>query len=133
VARGKASAGTPAVRELQRLGVSFRLHAYDFSGLEAGIALEAAAAMGAAPARVLKTLMAVVDDRTLVVTLVPADRDLNLKALASAMGGKRAAMADPTRAERVSGYVKGRISPFGQRQRSPGWATARYSSTRACS
>jgi Cys-tRNA(Pro)/Cys-tRNA(Cys) deacylase len=119
VARGKASAGTPAVRELQRLGVSFRLHAYDFSGLEASIALEAAAAMGAAPARVLKTLMAVVDDRTLVVTLVPADRDLNLKALASAMGGKRAAMADLTRAERVSGYVKGGISPFGQRQRSP--------------
>ncbi len=75
--------------------------------------------MGVAPARVLKTLMAVVDERTLVVTLVPADRELNLKALAAAMGGKRAEMAEVRQAERASGYVKGGISPFGQRQPSP--------------
>ena len=75
--------------------------------------------MGVAPARVLKTLTAVVDDRTLVVALVPADRDLNLKALAGAMGGKRVDMADLRQAERASGYVKGGISPFGQRRRAP--------------
>jgi Cys-tRNA(Pro)/Cys-tRNA(Cys) deacylase len=80
-------AGTPAVRALQRMGVRFKLHTYDFRALDAGIALEAAALMGVDAGRVLKTLMAVVDERTLVVTLVPAGRELNLKALAAAMGG----------------------------------------------
>jgi Cys-tRNA(Pro)/Cys-tRNA(Cys) deacylase len=101
------------------MGVRFKLHTYDFRALEAGIALEAAALMGVDAGRVLKTLMAVVDERTLVVTLVPAGRELNLKALAAAMGGKRAALADLKQAERASGYVKGGISPFGQRQRAP--------------
>ena len=115
----KASVGTPAVSALQRLGVAFDLHVYDFGGAKAGIALEAAALMGVDPERVLKTLMAVVDERVLVTTLIPAHCELDLKALASAAGGKRAAMAEVSRAERASGYVKGGISPFGQRQRSP--------------
>ncbi|HYZ25647.1 MAG TPA: Cys-tRNA(Pro) deacylase [Geminicoccaceae bacterium] len=117
--KADASIGTPAARTLEQAAVPFQLHAYDFRGSGAGIALEASELMGVAPARVLKTLMAVVDDRTLVVTLVPADRDLNLKALASAMGGKRADMADVRQAERASGYVKGGISPFGQRRQAP--------------
>lgn len=117
--RGKVGAGTPAVQALERAGVAFALLVYDFAGPKGHIAAEAAELMGVDPARVLKTLMAVVDARALVVTLVPADRELNLKALASAVGGKRAAMADVRQAERASGYVKGGISPFGQRQRSP--------------
>jgi Cys-tRNA(Pro)/Cys-tRNA(Cys) deacylase len=117
--RGKASAGTPAVRAPERAGVRFALHAYDFSGPKSGIAQEAAGLMGVAPARVLKTLIAEVDGRGLVVTLVPADRELDLKALAAALGGKRAGIADVRCAERASGYVKGGISPFGQRQRLP--------------
>ena len=114
--RSRVGGSTPAVRALERAGVAFALHAYDFGGLDAGIAQEAAELMGVAPARVLKTLMAVIDGRMLVVTLVPADRELNLKALAAAVGGKRAEMADLRRAERASGYVKGGISPLGQRQ-----------------
>lgn len=117
--RTSARRGTPAIRVLGDLGVPFELHVYDFGGLEAGIALEAAEVMGMEPARVLKTLMAVVDAKILVVTLVPADRELSLKTLAGAMGGKRAEMTDVRQAERASGYVKGGISPFGQRQRSP--------------
>ena len=104
---------------LLRLGVTFELHAYDFGGPAPGIALEAANLMGVEPGQVLKTLMAVVDERTLVTTLIPAHRELDLKAVASAVGGKRAALADVRQAERATGYVKGGISPFGQRQRSP--------------
>jgi Cys-tRNA(Pro)/Cys-tRNA(Cys) deacylase len=117
--RSKATGGTPAVQALEEIGVAFALHAYDFGGPKGGIAQEAAGLMGVAPARVLKTLMALVNGRTLVVSLVPADRELNLKALAAAVGGKRAEMADVRRAERASGYVKGGISPFGQRQSLP--------------
>ena len=91
----------------------------NFGGPEGGIAQAAADLMGVPPARVLKTLIAVVDGRRLVVTLVPADRELNLKALAAAIGGKRAEMAEVKRAEQASGYVKGGISPFGQRQSLP--------------
>jgi Cys-tRNA(Pro)/Cys-tRNA(Cys) deacylase len=107
------------VAALERLGVPFALHAYDFSAPEAGIAQEAADLMGVAPGRVLKTLIALVDGRTLVTALVPADRELNLKALVAAVGGKRAALAELKQAERASGYVKGGISPFGQRQPLP--------------
>jgi Cys-tRNA(Pro)/Cys-tRNA(Cys) deacylase len=118
-ARSKIGGGTPAVRALERAGVPFGLHAYDFGGPKGAIAEEAAELMGVAPARVLKTLIAGVDGRGLVVALVPADRELDLKALAVALGGKRAAMADVRTAERASGYVKGGISPFGQRQALP--------------
>ena len=83
------------------------------------IALEAAVALDVAPARILKTLMVVLDGRQLVAALVPADRALDLKALAAVLGAKRAALAELRHAERATGYVKGGISPFGQRQRSP--------------
>jgi Cys-tRNA(Pro)/Cys-tRNA(Cys) deacylase len=97
----------------------FGLHAYDFVGPKGGIAQEAAGLMRVEPARVLKTLIAEVDGRGLVVALVPADRELDLKALAAAVGGKRAGIAEVKQAERASGYVKGGISPFGQRQPLP--------------
>jgi Cys-tRNA(Pro)/Cys-tRNA(Cys) deacylase len=117
--RGKLGGGTPAVLALERAGVAFTLHAYDFAGPKGGIAQEAAGLMGVEPARALKTLIAEVDGRGLVVALVPADRELDLKALAAAVGGKRAGMAEVKQAERASGYVKGGISPFGQRQPLP--------------
>jgi Cys-tRNA(Pro)/Cys-tRNA(Cys) deacylase len=109
--------GTPAVQALTRAGVAFTLHEYDFAAAPGQIGIRAAAAMGVAPERVFKTLIAVVDDKELVVAIVPVAMELDLKALAKAAGGKRAAMAGVAEAERASGYVKGGISPFGQRRR----------------
>lgn len=80
--------------------------------------LEAAAALGVDPGRVLKTLLADVDGSLVVAILPVADR-LDLKALAAAMGGRRAALAEPAVAERATGYVVGGISPLGQRRRHP--------------
>ncbi len=114
-----AHGGTPAVVVLEKAGVPHTLHTYDHDPASAlGYGLEAAAAMGVPPEQVFKTLLADVDGR-LVVSIVPVDRHLDLKALARAAGGKRAAMADPTTAERATGYVVGGISPLGQRQRHP--------------
>ncbi|WP_107430988.1 Cys-tRNA(Pro) deacylase, partial [Streptomyces alboverticillatus] len=79
---------------------------------------EAARALGVEPGRVFKTLVADVDG-ALTVAVVPVSGSLDLKALAAAVGGKRAAMADPAAAERVTGYVRGGISPLGQRRRLP--------------
>ncbi|PRZ05223.1 Cys-tRNA(Pro)/Cys-tRNA(Cys) deacylase [Isoptericola sp. CG 20/1183] len=112
-----ASGGTPAVLALEKAGVPHTLHPYTHdpaSGLSYGA--EAAAALGVAPEQVLKTLMADVDG-ALVVAVVPVTGSLDLKALARAVGGKRAAMADVARAERATGYVAGGISPLGQRAR----------------
>ena len=113
----QASHGTPAVLELDRAGVAYAVHAYDHDpGSGIGYGLEAAAALGVEPASVLKTLVADVDGE-LVVAVVPVDATLDLKALARAVGGKRATMADPAVAQRATGYVVGGISPLGQRQR----------------
>ena len=111
--------GTPAITALERSGVWFTEHAYAVgdSGAETfGAAV--ADALGVSRARVFKTLVATVDGDP-VVAIVPVSATLSTKALAGARGGKRAAMADPGDAERLTGYVVGGISPFGRRRRLP--------------
>lgn len=110
---------TPATTTLQRAGVSFVLRAYGHdpaTSQAVGYGGEAARALGVDPARVLKTLVVEVDG-SLVVAVVPVSGRLDLKAVAAAVGGKRAAMADPSAAQRATGYVVGGISPLGQRRR----------------
>ncbi|MDX3130444.1 Cys-tRNA(Pro) deacylase [Streptomyces europaeiscabiei] len=108
--------GTPATVALSAAGVEFTVHAYEHDPAHPSYGEEAAEAMGVSPERVFKTLVADVDG-TLVVAVVPVAGSLDLKSLATAVGGKRAAMADPTLAERTTGYVRGGISPLGQRKK----------------
>ncbi|GAA3306374.1 Cys-tRNA(Pro) deacylase [Streptomyces cinereospinus] len=108
--------GTPATVALTAAGVAFTVHSYDHDPSHPSYGEEAAQAMGVAPERVFKTLVADVDG-TLTVAVVPVAGTLDLKALAAAVGGKKAAMADPSLAERTTGYVRGGISPLGQRRR----------------
>ncbi len=104
---------TPATRAARQAKVPHTLHEYRHDPGADSYALEAASALGLDPARVFKTL--VVDrDGTLTVCVVPAGDQLDVRAL-----GKRAAMADTARAEKVTGYVAGGISPLGQRKRLP--------------
>jgi len=112
-----AGTATPATTRLDKAGVAYRVHAYTH---DAGAAYgpEAAAAIGIEPARVFKTLVAEVDG-ALTVAIVPVAAKLDLKALAAAVGGKRAKMAEVSAAERATGYVAGGISPLGQRKRLP--------------
>jgi Cys-tRNA(Pro)/Cys-tRNA(Cys) deacylase len=107
---------TPATAALSKAGVPFEVHTYDHDPGTGSYGLEAAAALGVDPARVFKTLLADVDG-TLVVAVVPVSGQLDLKALAAALDGKRASMADSALAERTTGYVVGGISPLGQRKR----------------
>ena len=118
MARRKSAGGTPATVALERAGVAFTQHAYEHDPAATSYGLEAAAALGLAPASVFKTLLADVDGR-LAVAIVPVTGQLDLKALAAALGGKRATMADPVVAERATGYVVGGISPIGQKKRLP--------------
>jgi Cys-tRNA(Pro)/Cys-tRNA(Cys) deacylase len=114
----KAAAGTPATAVLTAQGVPFTLHPYDVSAEAPNYGALVAQALAVEPGRVFKTLVAEVDG-ALVVAVVPVTGDLDLKALAQAVGGKRAALADRAAAERSSGYVRGGISPLGQRKRLP--------------
>jgi Cys-tRNA(Pro)/Cys-tRNA(Cys) deacylase len=110
--------GTPATTALSRAGVSFTMHRYRHDPAAPSYGLEAAEAIGVQADQVFKTLLADVDGR-LVVAVVPVVGSLDLKALATATGGKRAAMAASAAAERATGYVVGGISPLGQRRRLP--------------
>lgn len=103
--------GTPATVALTAAGTAFTVHAYDHDPSSPSYGEEAAEALGVSPDRVFKTLVADVDG-ALTVAVVPVAGSLDLKALASAVGGKRAAMADPAAAERTTGYVRGGISPW---------------------
>ncbi|MFC8359315.1 Cys-tRNA(Pro) deacylase [Streptomyces griseorubiginosus] len=117
-AKKQQPGGTPATVALTTAGVSFTVHAYDHDPSHPSYGEEAAEAMGVSPDRVFKTLVADVDG-SLTVAVVPVAGSLDLKALATAVSGKRAAMADPTLAERTTGYVRGGISPLGQRRKLP--------------
>ena len=113
-----AVAATPAVRALEKAKVPYSLREYDPAadpGEGHGWGEAAVAALGADPAQVFKTLVTRVDG-ALTVAVVPVSGQLDLKALAAAAGGRKAAMADPGDAERATGYVRGGISPLGQRK-----------------
>jgi Cys-tRNA(Pro)/Cys-tRNA(Cys) deacylase len=109
---------TRATQALQQAGIAFTVHAYEYDPNAERIGLQAAEAMGADPSSVLKTLMVLVDNRPACVIL-PSDREVNLKRLAAALGGKGAQMMKPADAERITGYHVGGISPFGQKRRVP--------------
>ncbi|GAA3676802.1 Cys-tRNA(Pro) deacylase [Nocardioides ginsengisoli] len=114
----QAAGGTPATTALTAAGVAFTVHEYAHDARAASYGGEAAEAMGIDPGRVFKTLFADVDG-ALVVGVVPVSGQLDLKALARAVDGRKAAMADPKAAERATGYVVGGISPLGQRKAHP--------------
>nr|WP_042195480.1 Cys-tRNA(Pro) deacylase [Kibdelosporangium sp. MJ126-NF4]CEL22041.1 Cys-tRNA(Pro) deacylase YbaK [Kibdelosporangium sp. MJ126-NF4]CTQ92823.1 Cys-tRNA(Pro) deacylase YbaK [Kibdelosporangium sp. MJ126-NF4] len=113
-----AGKGTPGTALLAKQKVPHTLHSYDHDPRAASYGLEAAEALGLEPARVYKTLLADVDG-SLTVGIVPVTAQLDLKALAAAVGGKKARMAEIATAERATGYVAGGISPLGQRKRLP--------------
>ncbi len=112
-----AGRGTPATALLAKRKITHRVHTYRHRD-GAVYGAEAADALGQDPRRVFKTLVALVDG-TMTVGIVPVDSTLDLKALAAAVGGKRATMAEVADAERSTGYVAGGISPLGQRRRLP--------------
>lgn len=113
-----AGQGTPATVLLARQRVAHTLHPYDVAADTPDYGAAVAKALGVAPERVFKTLVAQVDGE-LTVAVVPVTGGLDLKALADVAGGKRATLADRAVAERATGYVRGGISPLGQRRRLP--------------
>jgi Cys-tRNA(Pro)/Cys-tRNA(Cys) deacylase len=108
-----AARDTPATTAARRAGVAFSVHEYEHDPGAASYGLEAAQALGLDPARVFKTLVADLDG-ALTVCIVPVEHELDLRSL-----GKRARLADTTKAERTTGYVAGGISPLGQRRALP--------------
>lgn len=110
---------TPAVDAARKAGIPFTLHEYRHDPRARSYGLEAAEALGLDAARVFKTLVAVAEGKGLWVAIVPVGGLLDLKALATAAGAKRVAMAEAPAAERATGYVVGGISPLGQRRHLP--------------
>jgi len=113
-----AAGGTPATIALAAAGIRFLPHAYAHDPANTNYGTEAASALGLDPEQVFKTLLADVDG-SLVVAIVPVTGTLDLRALARAMGGKKAVMADPAVAQRKTGYILGGISPVGQKNQHP--------------
>ncbi len=115
MAKKKSAGGTPATVALTRAGVAHTVHPYRHDPRSESYGLEAAEALGVDATRVFKTLVASLDG-SLVVGIVPVAGRLDLKALARALGGSKASMAEVAAAERATGYVAGGISPLGQKR-----------------
>jgi Cys-tRNA(Pro)/Cys-tRNA(Cys) deacylase len=119
MAKKAKGAGTPATAALDRAGITYSVHTYEHDPSAPGYGLEAARALGLPPERVFKTLLADTDGGPrpeTLVAIVPVTGSLDLKALAATVGAKKATMADPAAAERLTGYVVGGISPIGQKR-----------------
>ena len=109
---------TPATKALEAAGVAFTVHTYDYDPDAERIGLHAAEALNEDPARVLKTLMVLLDGKP-ACAIIPSGREVAMKKLAAALGGKHAEMMKPAEAERITGYKVGGISAFGQRRKVP--------------
>lgn len=109
---------TPAIDAARAAGVPIVVHEYDHDPANREFGLEAASALGIAPERVFKTLLVSLNGqpKSLAVAVVPVSGQLNLKAMAAACKAKKATMADPDVAQRVTGYIVGGISPLGQKR-----------------
>lgn len=112
----KSAPATPAIVFLDQAGVNFSVNPYELSEEADTYGEAVAATLGVEPGRVFKTLVAEVDEQP-VVAIVPVSSRLSMKGLARLAGGKRAEMVAPSVAERLTGYVTGGISPFGQKRR----------------
>lgn len=111
-------AATLGLKMLEAAGVLVSLHAYDYDPNADAVGLAAARALGLEAGLTLKTLMVEVDGRA-ACCVIPSDRQLSMKKVASAFGGKAAAMMAPPKAEKLTGYKVGGISPFGQKKAVP--------------
>ncbi len=109
---------TPATRALSAAKITYEVIEYDYVQGQDKIGLHAASAIGEDPQKVLKTLMVLVDDRPACV-VIPSGNSLSMKKVASAFGGKSAQMMPPDKAERLTGFHTGGISPFGQKRACP--------------
>lgn len=109
---------TPAILELEAADIVYTMHEYERGESLHDFGAEAAEKLGLDPDQVFKTLL-VTADGTQAVAIVPVSGKLALKAVGKAIGAKRVEMCDPAVAERVTGYVRGGISPFGQKKRLP--------------
>jgi len=109
---------TPATRALDKAGVAYELHAYDYDPDAPRVGLQAAESLGVTPDQVLKTLMTLVDGKP-VCAVLASDQEVAMKKLAAAAGGKSAQMMKPADAERMTGYRVGGVSPFGQKRQVP--------------
>ncbi|MFK4753376.1 MULTISPECIES: Cys-tRNA(Pro) deacylase [Oceanospirillaceae] len=112
---------TPAINLAKKAGITFTLHEYPHDPKADSWGGEAAEALGLPPSQVFKTLLVSLSGHqsTLAVAIIPVDKKLSLKAIAKALGAKKADMADPAVAEKTTGYVVGGISPLGQKKLLP--------------
>lgn len=110
--------GTPATRALDQAGITYHLMEYEYVAGQDRIGLHAAEAIGVAPERVLKTLMVEVDGKP-ACAVIPSAASLSMKRVAAAFKGKSAQMMAAEKAERLTGFHTGGISPFGQKRLTP--------------
>ena len=108
---------TPAINVAKKNNVSHRIHEYSHDESSESYGLEAAEKMGVPEERVFKTLVVTLDNKELVVGVIPVSSMLSMKLIAKAAGAKKAAMAHRSDVERSTGYVLGGVSPLGQKKR----------------
>lgn len=107
---------TPAILSAKNAKIDFTVHEYQHDQQHQSYGLEAAQKLAVPAQQVFKTLVVKLDTAQLAVAILPVEDKLSMKAVAKALGTKKAEMADPLAVQRSSGYVLGGVSPLGQKK-----------------
>ena len=108
---------TPGINQAKKHKVLYTIHEYSHDESSESYGLEAADKMGVPQEIVFKTLVVTLDNKELVVGIIPVSSMLSMKLIAKALGAKKAFMADKFDVERSTGYILGGVSPLGQKKR----------------
>ncbi len=109
---------TNAARHLDDLKIDYKLVEYEID--EADLSAESVARkVGLPPEQVFKTLVARGDKTGILMTCIPGNAELDLKAIAEVSDNKNVEMVHVKEIQQLTGYVRGGVSPIGVKKRYP--------------
>jgi Cys-tRNA(Pro)/Cys-tRNA(Cys) deacylase len=118
MARKESSGKTNAARILDAAGIAYELREYavDETDLSAPSVAEK---IGMPPEQVFKTLVARGDRSGVLMACIPANAELDLKALAAVSGNKKVELVAVKEVLGLTGYIRGGVSPVGVKKPYP--------------
>ena len=109
---------TNAARFLDQMGISYELREYEVDPHDLaaeGVAIK----IGLPPEQLFKTLVAQGDRHGICMAVIPANTELNLKALAVVSGDRKIHLVAVKELQKLTGYIRGGVTPLAAKKAYP--------------